>query len=171
MTQASETTTEAGQPVREVVAHFSTRAAFDGAVKALMDAGFDRADLSVLASHNSLEVAERRPLAPKDEALTGLVGELKYLFPLSTAGLLAIVGGPITAPLAALVTAGIGGLAIKDYLDEVTSHPDTDAFAKALEAGGVILWVRVADTPAELDATTVLKRAGGENVHTTVRTE
>jgi len=158
--------------VREVVALFETREAFDRAVEALLTSGFNREDLSVLASHTSLEAAERRPSTPRDEALTGLVGELKYAFPLTTAGLIAIVGGPITAAVAALVTAGLSGIAIKDYLDELTSHPDSDEFARALEAGGVILWVRVDNnTRAELDASAILNRLGGKNVHLAVREE
>lgn len=166
MSQASDTTSPA--EVREVVALFETRESFDRAVNALLASGFAREDLSVLASHTSLEASEKRP---RDEALTGLVGELKYAFPLTTAGLIAIVGGPIAASVAALVAAGIGGIAIKDYLDELTSHPETDEFARALEAGGVILWVRADGARAEADASTVLEREGGKNVHVAVREE
>ena len=166
MTQLTEQTVPA--EVREVVALFSTRAGFDRAVEALLAAGFDRADLSVLASHTSLEAADPK-YRPRDEALTGLVGELKYAFPLTTAGLIAIVGGPIEAALAALVAAGVGGAAIKDYLDELTSHPKPDEFTRALEAGGVILWVRI-DTPdQEAQAASLLEREGGANVHVSVR--
>ncbi|MCM8733362.1 hypothetical protein M5E06_04030 [Azospirillum sp. A1-3] len=166
MTQMTEETVPA--EVREVVALFSTRAGFDRAVEALLAAGFDRADLSVLASHASLDAADPKG-KPRDEALTGLVGELKYAFPLTTAGLIAIVGGPIEAALAALVAAGVGGAAIKDYLDELTSHPKPDEFTRALEAGGVILWVRI-DTPdQEAQAAALLEREGGVNVHVSVR--
>nr|WP_295829888.1 hypothetical protein [uncultured Azospirillum sp.] len=166
MTQMTEQTVPA--EVREVVALFSTRAGFDRAVEALLAAGYDRADLSVLASHTSLEAADPK-YRPRDEALTGLVGELKYAFPLTTAGLIAIVGGPIEAALAALVAAGVGGAAIKDYLDELTSHPKPDEFTRALEAGGVILWVRI-DTPDQkAQATALLEREGGANVHVSVR--
>lgn len=166
MTQLTEETVP--DEVREVVALFSTRAGFDRAVEALLAAGFDRADLSILASHASLDAANPKG-KPRDEALTGLVGELKYAFPLTTAGLIAIVGGPIEAALAALVAAGVGGAAIKDYLDELTSHPKPDEFTRALEAGGVILWVRV-DTPEqEAQAASLLEREGGDNVHVTVR--
>ncbi|MBB3263086.1 hypothetical protein FHW79_000673 [Azospirillum sp. OGB3] len=178
MTQAPDNTdgrTTNGQDtvreVREVVALFKTREAFDKAVAALLDAGFDRDDLSVLASHTSLEAADQRPQAPSDEALTGLVGELKYAFPLTTAGLLAIVGGPIAAPLAAIVAAGLGGVAIKDYLDELTSHPDTDEFSRALETGGVILWVRTAEVEDEVEAAEILEGNGGANIHLSVREE
>ena len=167
MAQASNTANPGD--VREVVALFETRESFDRAVAALLAAGFAREDLSVLASHTSLEAAERRPPTPRDEALTGLVGELKYAFPLTTAGLIAIVGGPITATVAALVAASIGGIAIKDYLDELTSHPDSSEFARALEAGGVILWVRVDNAKAEAEAGTILSREGGKNVHLVAR--
>ena len=169
MTQASDTANPG--EVREVVALFETRESFDRAVNALLTAGFTREDLSVLASHTSLEAADKHPSTPRDDALTGLVGELKYAFPLTTAGLIAIVGGPITGTVAALVAAGLGGLAIKDYLDELTSHPETGEFARALESGGVILWVCTPNSRAELDASAILSREGGKNVHTAVREE
>jgi hypothetical protein len=155
--------------VREIVALFENRVDFDRAVAALIRAGFERADLSVLSSHQSIDAAGRKG-KPYDEALTGLLGELNYAFPLTTAGLIAIVGGPITAPIAALVAAGVGGAAVKEYLDEVTSHPQTDEFARALEAGGVILWVSIGDDPAkEMKAQEALTLAGGRNVHVAER--
>lgn len=169
MAQASDTAKPGD--VREVVALFETRGAFDRAVDALLAAGFARGDLSVLASHASLEAAEKHPPTPRDEALTGLVGELKYAFPLTTAGLIAVVGGPIAATVAALVAAGIGGIAIKDYLDELTSHPKTGEFARALETGGVILWARVETAEAEAQAGAILAREGGTNVHVVTREE
>ena len=173
MTQTPENTNGQNtvREVREVVALFKSRGEFDKAVAALLEGGFDRDDLSVLASHTSLEAADQGPQTPADEALTGLVGELKYAFPLTTAGLLAIVGGPIAAPLAAIVAAGLGGVAIKDYLDELTSHPDTDEFSRALEAGGVILWVRTAEVKDEVEAAEILGCNGGANIHLSVREE
>lgn len=168
MSDLTDMMEEANQ-IREVVALFRSRSAFDAAVAALLANGFARADLSVLASHTTLDAADPTPGRPRDEALTALVGELTYAFPLATAGLLAVVGGPITGTLAALVAAGIGGVAIKDYLDELTSHPDTDDFARALQEGGVVLWVRTADAAAEEKAAALLESAGGENVHLAVR--
>ncbi len=165
----SSTAQAAPREVREVVALFTTREDFDRAVATLIGDGFDRSDLSVLASHTSLEAADPTAGKPRDEALTGLVGELKYAFPLTTAGLIAIVGGPIEAAVAALVAASLGGVAIKDYLDELTSHPKPDEFSRALEAGGVILWVAVTNDEQEVRATALLEREGGQNVHPSVR--
>jgi hypothetical protein len=158
---------------REIVALFRSRAEFDLAVSLLLSAGFGRADLSVLSSHESLDAAGR-PGKPRDEALTALLGELSYAFPLTTAGLIAIVGGPIAGPIAAVVAAGVGGAAVKEYLDEITATPHTDDFARALEAGGVILWVSVGtasrlDSATEDKARTLLARAGGTNIHVVER--
>lgn len=158
---------------REIVALFRSRAEFDLAVSLLLSAGFGRADLSVLSSHESLDAAGR-PGKPRDEALTALLGELSYAFPLTTAGLIAIVGGPVAAPIAAVVAAGVGGAAVKEYLDEITATPHTEDFARALEAGGAILWVNVGtasqpDSASEDKARTLLARAGGTNIHVVER--
>ena len=68
------------------------------------------------------------------------------------------------------MAAGVGGAAVKEYLDEVTSHPQTDEFARALEAGGVILWVCIGDDRAkEMKAQEALAGAGGRNVHVAER--
>ena len=52
----------------------------------------------------------------------------------------------------------------------MTSHPQTDEFARALEAGGVILWVCIGEDPAkETKAHEALTKAGGRNVHVAER--
>lgn len=154
---------------REVVALFRSRAEFDLAVSLLLAAGFERTELSVLSSHESLDAAGR-PGKSRDEVLTALLGELSYAFPLTTAGLIAIIGGPLAAPLATVVAAGVGGAAVKEYLDEITATPHTEDFARALEAGGAILWVSIdteiqPDSAGENKARALLARAGGINVH------
>lgn len=157
--------------VVEVVGLFETREGFEHAVEALLTAGFDRTALSVLASHTSLEVADDPPPTPRDDALTALVGELNYAFPLEAAGILTVVGGPITGTIGALIAAGVGGLAIRDYLDELTSHPDTDSFAKALEEGGLVVWVQVDNAEKEALAAGILTEEGASNVHLSRRVD
>lgn len=164
MIDDSRTVTRSVPPIREVVGSFATREAFDSAVSALLARGVERADLSVLASHASLEAAAPPP-RPRDDALAALVGELSYLGPLTTAGLLAVVGGPVTTAVAAIVAAGLTGLAAKDYLDEVTSHPDTGAFARAVEEGGVVLWVRIGPDEEPAALISAMSALGGANVH------
>jgi len=149
---------------REIVGLFADRAHFESAVEALLRAGFDRPRLSVLASHESLEVASTSGRSWRD-ALVALVGELKFEGPLVAAGLIAIAAGPVGAAIAALVAAGVGGAALKEVLDEVAALPDSSNFARALAAGSVILWVGVETTAEEETALALLAAAGGSNVH------
>ncbi len=150
--------------LREVVALFSDRAGFEGAVETLLNGGFQRTDLSVLSSHQSLDAAGSAGRA-WDDVVTGLVGEIKYEGPLVTAGLIAIAAGPVGAAIAGIIAAGVGGAAIKELLDEVTARPHSEEFARALEAGSVILWVACDGDAAERNARALLAKAGGANIH------
>jgi len=151
-------------PSREVVGLFADRSSFDRAVAALRAAGFERADLSVLASHESIDAAGRPP-TPLREAMLALVGEKKYDMPLVTSGLLLLAGGPVGATVAGLVGAAVGTLALGDVIGAVTSHPHTEDFARSLAAGAVILWVRADDDGRAALAARLLTEAGGANVH------
>ena len=92
--------------IREAVASFPDRAHFRRAVSALLACGFRHDDLSVLASHQPLAAAEGEP---SEFVAAGLSDELKYIAPLTVAGIVLISGGPIAATVAALVGAGLGG--------------------------------------------------------------
>ena len=128
----------------EVVGLFAERESFERAVEELLRSGFERADLSVLASHESLEAAGR-PGKSWREAMLALVGELKYEGPLVASGAIFLAGGPIAATIAAVIGAAVGGAAAVDLLGEVTAKPHTEDFARSLAAGSVILWVRAPD--------------------------
>lgn len=159
---------EAAHTVKEVVGLFRDRETFEAAVAALLGAGFDRTDLSVLASHESLEVAGK-PAKPWRDVLTALVGDLKYEGPLVASGLIFLAGGPVAATLAAVAGATVGGMAAKEFLEEVTAQPHTADFARSLEAGGVILWVRADAEAQRARATDILSGHGGQNVHVSER--
>ena len=148
--------------IREAVASFPDRDHFRSAVAALLAAGFDQTDLSVLASHQPLAAADEKP---QGLISAGLSDELKYLAPLTVAGIILISGGPIAATIAALVGAGLGGAALKELFDDYTAAPHRDEFAAALEAGAALLWVRCADSGLELRASRLLEEAGGRHVH------
>jgi hypothetical protein len=148
--------------VREAVASFPDRAHFRQAVSSLLAAGCPPADLSVLASHLPLAVAEEKP----GELVTaGLSDELKYIGPLTVAGIILVSGGPIAATVAALVGAGLGGAALKELFDDYTAGAHRANFEAALKAGAVLLWVRCDDPEIELRATRILEESGGRFVH------
>lgn len=156
-------------PVREVVGVVSTREQLKSAVEALLKAGFEHSDLSVLSSHDSIEAVgeEGRPWR---DALVALLGDIKYEGPLVTAGLIALAAGPVGAAIAAVVAAGVSGVAAKELLDEVTSVPDSEEFARALEAGSIIVWVAAPDALKEGKAKAILSQIGATNVHLNERT-
>jgi hypothetical protein len=157
---------------REAVASFATRAQFRDAVKQLLAAGFAPTDLSVLASHDSLEVAGGVPAypdTPERSLRAGLTEDVNFIGPLQIAGFSALSGGPIGAAFAALVTAGLGGMALRDIVGRFVANRHGTAFAEALEAGAVLLWARVDDVAREQMALGILRGCGGGAVHINAR--
>ncbi len=154
---------------REMVGLFADREHFQTAVKALVKAGFERSQLSVLSSHQSLDAASGKQTSWR-ESLIGLVGELKYEGPLVAAGLIALAAGPVGAVIAGSIAAGVGAAAVKELVEDVTSAPDSGEFARALEAGSVILWVAVSDAAKEKLAQEILSAHQASNIHISERT-
>ena len=150
--------------IREAVASFPDREHFRRAVSGLLAGGFERADLSVLASHDSVAVADDVG-TPKEVLRAGLSEEIKYIAPLTVAGIIVLSGGPIAAAVAAVVAAGLGGAALKELFDDYTAPHHSEDFEAALRAGAALLWVRCADPDSELAATRILEEAGGLHVH------
>jgi len=150
--------------IREAVASFPDREHFHRAVANLVGAGFDTADLSVLASRDSLAAAGEPPAEPK-LLPAGLADEIKYIAPLTVAGIILLSGGPIAATVAALVGAGLGGAALKELFDDYTAPRHAENFEAALHAGAALLWVRCEDSERELTATRILEETGGRHVH------
>jgi len=151
-------------PGHEVVGVLSSRDDFEAAVKALLDAGIEQSDLSVLSSHESLAVAGK-PAKPWKEALTALVGEIKYEGPMVASGAILLAGGATAAMIAGIIGAAVGGVALKEVLEEVAAQPHTEAFARSLDAGSVIIWVRIDDDAAEARAISILQHCNAANVH------
>jgi len=151
-------------PGHEVVGVLSSRDDFEAAVKALLDAGIEQSDLSVLSSHESLAVAGK-PAKPWKEALTALVGEIKYEGPLVASGAILLAGGATAAMIAGIIGAAVGGVALKEILEEVAAQPHTDDFARSLDAGSVIIWVRIDDDATEARAISILQQCNAANVH------
>jgi hypothetical protein len=151
--------------IREAVASFPDREHFRRAVSGLLAAGFEHSDLSVLATHDPLATAEAVTDAGEGILPAGLSDEIKYIAPLTVAGIIVLSGGPIAAVIAALVGAGLGGAALKELFDDYTAPRHREDFAAALTAGAALLWVRCEDSDRELTATRILEDAGGHHVH------
>lgn len=152
------------KPMHEMVGLFTKRPSFDAAVADLLAAGFARTDLSVLASHDSIDAVDSDG-DTVDTTLKAMFSEMRIIEPLTVAGGVMLVGGPVAGAIAAVIAAGIGVIAIKDVLEEVTSTPDHQDFEEALTAGGLILWVRYDDPDQRATAEKVLNAHGALNVH------
>ncbi|MEQ8357394.1 MAG: hypothetical protein RH942_17805 [Kiloniellaceae bacterium] len=148
----------------EVAGRFSTKEAFAAAVEGLTAAGFERDDISVLDTHESLSAAGT-PSEAWQESLAGLVGEINYVGPLTAAGLIALASGPVGTAVAGAMAAGLTGAALVDLLTEVRATPHTESFARALEAGAILLWVHVDDEAQARQAEALLHQHGGADVH------
>ena len=148
----------------EVVGRFARRETFKSAVEALLAAGFERSDLSVLDNHESLSAAESGDATWK-ATLAGLTGEVKYVGPLTAAGIIMLSTGPIGVAIAAAVAAGVGSMALAELLTEVRATPRAREFARALEGGAVLLWVRADTAERQRVATEILLARGGADVH------
>src|SRR5579864_811655 len=159
---AMSAATPAFPVIREAVASFPDRGHFRNAVTRLLAGGFASSDLSVLASHQPLSAADEEP---GELVAAGLTDEIKYIAPLTVAGIILISGGPIAATVAALVGAGLGGAALKELFDDYAAAPHREEFAAALAEGAALLWVRCADSELELRALRILEEAGGQHVH------
>jgi hypothetical protein len=155
---------ETEQTQVEVVALFADRASFEEAVAALREAGFDRTDLSVLTSHSSLDAAGKEGTSWRD-ALLALVGDIKYEVPLVASGAIILAGGPIAATLSAIIGAAVGGVAAREVLGEVTAKPHTEEFARAVDAGAIVLWAYGDTIGRQQLAAEILEACGGTNIH------
>ena len=150
--------------VQEVVGRFAGREPFMAAVKELLEAGFGHADLSVLDTHESISAAGT-PGEAWRETLAGLAGEINYVGPITAAGLIGIATGPVGAAVSAAVAAGFTGAALAELLAQVRATPHTESFARALEAGALLLWVRARDPERQAKASEILARHGAADVH------
>ena len=148
----------------EVVALFADRDRLETAIMDLFDKGFDRTAISVLATHESIDALDSEDKTLKDR-LYPLLDEARYEIPLVAAGLIALASGPVGAAVAGGLAVGIGGLALKEFLDETTSVPDSEATAEALKKGQIMLWVAVENSAEQQTAVAAMTECGGADVH------
>jgi len=152
---------------RELVAQFKDAEGFERAVEALLAAGFERTDLSMLGTHDSLEVAGELAGYQRDPAgsmRAGLAGESGLIGSIALAGVLLLAAGPVGVAGAAVAAATAGALALRPFFGQLAEAVHAEGFARAIEAGHVLLWVRTRDAEEVERAGTVLAGAGGTNI-------
>jgi hypothetical protein len=178
-------TQEALEVPREAVGVFHEAAALDATRDELLRAGFDRADLSFLASEHAVEEKlghryERasaladNPATPRvayvsTEAIGGaegaLIGGLLYVGAAVASGAVVASGGTLAVAIAAAALAGGGGGLIGSLLARRVGRHHANYLHEQLERGGLLLWVHVSTPAEEQRAVEILRKHSGDCIH------
>ena len=169
----------------EVVAVFHASEHLENAIDELLSSGFDRAELSLLASADSVaeklgghyrpaeEMAEN-PEVPRTafvstaaigDAEGALIGGLAYVGATVVAGVAVVAGGALAATIAAAVFAGGAGAVLGSVLARWVGHHHADYLSEQIENGGLLLWVRAWNPSDESRAVDILRKHAGDRVH------
>jgi hypothetical protein len=171
--------------IREAVGVFHDRDAFQNAVEDLLSAGFDRSELSLLASEEAVEQklghAYKKVQELEDDATvpraafignhslaigrTGIIGGLAYIGAMVATGAVVASGGTVAAMIAAAAIAGGGGGLLGGWAARFLGRDRAAHLQHQLDHGGLLLWVRVRDEAHERRAVDILTRSGAEDVH------
>jgi hypothetical protein len=170
--------------VREATGVFRSRGDLEAAVSALLLAGFDRADIDILADAETVRqrlrtiyvareemadvpyVPRRAFMAREDVALAiaGVGGILIYIGATLTAlGVIASGGALGWATAAATVIAAAGGIGAS-FITRFLERQQLQELESAALTGGLVLWVRVRSPEHEERALKTLREHGGEAV-------
>ena len=147
-----------------MTANYRNRASFEAAVTSLLAAGFDRTDLSVLASHDSLEVAGDIAGYHREdgqELVSALGQQVSWLEPVTIAGAVFLTAGPVGAAVAAIAAAAAGAVTLRPLLAEITENAHALTFEAAIADGHILLWVRIASAAQLEKAEAILRETGG----------
>lgn len=169
----------------EMVGVFGDATSLQDAIDELLTSGFDRAEVSLLASEDAVveklghkykkvEEIEDNADAPRaeyvdaesvGEAKGALMGGLFYIGAFATAGAILASGGTLATILAGAAAVGGGGALIGAVLGELIDEHHANYLQQQLDHGGLLLWVRTRDYAREKAAREILTRHSGRDVH------
>jgi hypothetical protein len=171
--------------VREAVGVFSRPETLQSAIDELLSSGFDRAELSLLASGHVVETKlghqyekvsdlEDVPLVSRaayvsTEAIGGaegaVIGALMYVGATAAAGAVVVSGGTLAAGIAAVAMAGGVGALIGTILAKWIGDHHANYLQEQMDHGGLLLWVRTWGVEDERRAVQILRSHSGRDVH------
>jgi hypothetical protein len=169
----------------EAVGIFHTAEDLQAAVDDLLSQGFDRMDLSILASERAIEDKLHEAYVPArdledrvevpttafvstesvGDAMGAVIGVLVYVPAMIGGAAVVASGGALAAAAtAALIAGGIGG-SIGTVLAGLLGAAQAKEMETHLMSGGLLLWVRTRDESHEQRALAILAGHKGEGVH------
>ncbi len=185
MTSISGIENTDGATAREAVALFHDVRSFEEAIDELQSSGFDRAEISLLASEEAVadklghhytrvENLEDNDDVPRTvyvgregvaQGQAGVIGGLFMLGSLAATGAVVASGGTLAAAALAAATVGgtgglIGAVFARRFGKRYAGHVD-----EQLRKGGLLLWVGIRDEAHEHRALEILKKHSGNDVH------
>lgn len=166
----------------EAVAIFDDVASLDRAVQALIDAGFAKDDVSLLASeaaveeklghrYERVEELEDDPDAPRVAYRTlaefaenerSIANSLTFLPAMIAAGTVVASAGVVAA---AVTGAAVGGAVLSTVLARWLDHNHADHLQEQLEHGGLLLWVNTPTVDKREKAVAILMAHAASDVH------
>jgi hypothetical protein len=170
--------------VREVACVFHTRKSLDDAVDALLLAGFDRADIDLMADAETVrqklggiyidakELADvpqapRAAFVSREEATAGVAlvaGLLSYVGAAAAAFSVVASGGALALAVAAAALGGAAGGGAGTLIARSLGPRQAGEIEAQMIAGGLVLWVRVRSPEQEATAQEILRRHRGDAV-------
>ncbi len=168
---------EQHQPtVLEAVAVFHDEASLDAAVDDLEEHGFDRAELSLMASEQAVEEklggryeriedAADDPSTPRTAVYTpedvgvgegAIIGGLAYVGAVAAAGAIVASGGTMMLAAASALAVGGGGGVLGGLLARRIGQRHAQEVEEHLKHGGLLLWVHLRDEARQETARQIL---------------
>ncbi len=171
--------------VREAVGAFHSVEALDRAVEDLLSSGFDVAEVTLLAEEQTASskfghrlrdtraagddpTAPRRAWAEPESRMEGkgaLSGVLGYIGAVAIGGVTFATGGTALAAVALGVLAGGASAAAGLRLANAFEKPRAESLQRQIEAGGVLVFVKLRDEAHAQRASAILERHGATDVH------
>ena len=171
--------------VREAVGISHHHEDFQNAIDELLSSGFDRAELSLLASeiavvnkfghrYEKVSVLADDSTVPRaayisTEAVggaeSGLIGGLAYVGAAVAAGAVVASGGTLATIIAAAALAGGGGGLIGSVLAKFVGDHHAYYLQEQIDRGGLLLWVRTWKVEDEKRTVEILKKHSSREVH------
>lgn len=174
------------ETVREVVGTFRSEEHLAAAMAELTQAGWDRADLSLLGAESVIrphveapieETAREAtddPTLPRSAVFTDtderqgrtlLGGMAGVIAALGAAGAVVVTGGGALAALVGAAVAGGGATAAVQAAGRWLGARRDDFLQEQIDRGGILLWVALRKAGQEERAQEILERHGAEHVH------
>jgi hypothetical protein len=176
---------ERSQALREAVGIFANNDDLQAAIDELLNSGFHRSELSLLAgedavkeklgsSYSNMNVIADNPSVPRTsyvspeaigDAQGGIMGILAYAGATIGAGAIVVSGGSIVAAIVAATLAGGAGGVVGSLLAKWLGDNHAQYLQTQIIHGGLLLWVRTRTMRAEELAVNILRKHSSRDVH------